>query len=137
MGFFSNLSRPSYLKSIISCIDAFFVDYGPLTVSNDLIEVAYFYAENKNNQDKIKAMLDDNRLHEYIALLFIFLGAKDLLKSGKYHIYAGMISGEGLQVSSVAQTALKKMYSLKYISKKDHDVLKKNLDNIMNDFSIG
>ena len=98
-------NQPGHIAKIIDWINSFFHDVGPEEVTRRLRQEAIFYAENQNNRQKIESGLNDGKTAEYFALIFIYLGTKDVLSSGVFHVYAGMPTAEGFAAGAVAKIA--------------------------------
>ena len=138
MGFLSNLfdSKPSYVKDIVKKIEGYFVDVNS-DVKRDLENDAIYYAENENNWKKIEEGYENKKDAEYYSLYFIYLAIKDALKSGKYHIFAGMVSIEGNIACEIGCDCLQRLFQRGYIEKKDAEDAQIHLKGLISDIGIG
>ena len=138
MGFFSNLfdSKPSYVKDIVKKIEGYFVDVNS-DVKRNLESDAIFYAENENNWKMIEEGYANKKDAEYYSLYFIYFSTKDALRSGKYHIFAGMVSIEGNLASEIGCDCLQRLFQRGYIKKKEAEDAMIHLKGLMSDVGIG
>ncbi len=139
MGFLSNLfdSKPEYVRDIVKKIEGYSVDVNS-EVKRQIESDAIFYAENKKNWKMIEGGYEKkNRDAEYYSLYFLYLAAKDALKSGKYHMYAGIVSIEGNLACSIGCDCLERLSQRGYISEEEAEDAQIHLKSLVSDVGIG
>ncbi len=139
MGFFKDLfnDKPGYVKDIVKKIEGYSVDLNP-DVKYDLQSDAIYYAENPKNWKGIEDGFNNrNKDAEYYSLYFLYLAAKDALKQGKYHIYAGMVSIEGNIACSIGCDCLDRLFQRGYINSNEAEDAKVHLKSLITDMGIG
>jgi len=139
VGMFSKLfdSKPDYVKAIVKKIEGYSVDINP-DIKRLLESDATYYAENPNNWKGIEDGINSgNKDAEYYSLYFLYLAAKDALKSGKYHIYAGVVSIEGNLVCSIGCDCLKRLLQRGFIKEDAAKDAQIHLQSLQSDVGIG
>jgi hypothetical protein len=138
MGFFDKLlnPQPKDIKNIVTKINAYFVDINP-ELARPLQDEAIFYAEKESNFSKIKKGLDEDKDAEYFALLFIYLGTKDLIQRGHFHIYSGIASAEGGAACNIACDCLDRLTKLGHFDSSKVESMKSDLKEMLTDIGIG
>jgi len=99
---------------------------------------AIYYVENERNWKGIEDGFNrHNRNAEYYSLFFIYLTCRDLLKSGRFHIYAGLVGLEGNLTYGVGCDCLDRLVQRGYISNDDADSSKETMESYLTDIGIG
>ena len=139
MGIFSKTfdSKPDYVKAIVKKIEGYSVDINP-DIKRLLESDAIYYAENPKNWNGIEdGYKNGNKDAEYYSLYFLYLAAKDALKSGKYHIYAGVVSVEGNLACSIGCDCLERLLQRGFIKKDAAKDAQIHLQSLQSDVGIG
>jgi hypothetical protein len=139
MGIFSDFfdSKPDYVKAIVKKIEGYSVDINP-DIKRLLESDAIYYAENPKNWKGIEDGFNSgNKDAEYYSLYFLYLAAKDALKSGKYHIYAGVVSIEGNLVCSIGCDCLTRLLQRGFIKEDAAKDAQIHLQSLQSDVGIG
>jgi hypothetical protein len=139
MGFFSDLfdPKPGFVKDIVKKIEGYSIDINS-DVKAQLESDAIFYVENKKNWEMIEEGYEKRKRDaEYFSLYFLYLSARDALRSGKYHVYAGMVTIEGNIACSIGCDCLQRLFERGHINKKEAKDAKIFLKNIISDVGIG
>jgi hypothetical protein len=139
MGFFSKLfdDKPSFVKDIVKKIEGYSVDINS-NVKKELESDAIYYAENKKNWRQIEeGYKNKNKDAEYFSLYFLYSAAKDSLKHGRYHVYAGIVSIEGNIACDIGCDCLERLFQRGYIPKEDAEDAKIHLKSLLTDIGIG
>ena len=139
MGFFSNLidPKPGFVKDIVKKIEGYSVDINS-HVKDQLESDAIFYVENKKNWKMIEEGYKNNKRDaEFYSLYFLYLSAKDALRSGKYHVYAGMVEIEGNIACDIGCDCMERLSERGYIQKSEAEDAQIHLRGLMSDIGIG
>lgn len=139
MGFLSNLfdSKPDYVRDIVKKIEGYSVDVNS-EVKRQIESDAIYYAENKNNWKMIEeGYAQRKRDAEYYSLYFLYLAAKDALKSGKYHMFAGIVGVEGNLACGIGCDCLERLAQRGYVSQEESEDAQIHLKSLLSDVGIG
>jgi len=139
MGFLSNLfdPKPQYITDIVKKIEGYSVDINS-EVKSQLESDAIFYAENKKNWKIIKEGYEQRKRDaEYFALYFLYQSVRDALRSGKYHVYSGMVDIEGHIAYEIGCDCLQRLFERGHIKEDAAEDAKLFLKNLMSDVGIG
>lgn len=80
---------------------------------------------------------NNKRDAEFYSLYFIYLSAKDALRSGKYHVYAGMVEIEGNIACDIGCDCMERLSERGYIQKSEAEDAQIHLRGLMSDIGIG
>lgn len=139
MGFLSDLfnQKPDYVKDITKKIQAYCIDLNS-AVRMQIESDAIYYAENPNNQKGIEdGYANHKRDAEYYSLFFIYLACRDLLKSGRFHVYAGISGIEGNITCEVGCDCLDRLVERGYIKASEAETSKNRMHSLLTDIGIG
>jgi hypothetical protein len=139
MGLLSGLfdSRPDYVKDIKKKIEAYCLDLHH-SVRQAIEGDAIYYVENEGNWKGIEEGFSrHNRNAEYYSLFFVYLACRDLLRSGRFHIYAGIVGIEGNLTCETGCDCIDRLVQRGYISSDDAESSKSTMKRYLSDVGVG
>ena len=138
MGLFNEFlnPKPKYVKDIVIRIKSYFVDVNP-EVASPLLKEAIFYAEKESNWEKIEKGFTEGKNNEFYSLFFIYIGTRDVLLSGHFHIYSGMVNPEGNVACGIAIDCIDRLVHLRFMEKDEAEKRKADLHSLLSDIGIG
>jgi hypothetical protein len=138
MGLFNEFlnPKPKFVKDIVTKIKAYFIDITP-EVAIPLQEEAIFYAEKESNWPKIEKSFSEGKNIEFYSLFFIYVGTKDVLLNGHFHVYSGMVNPEGKIACGIACDCIDRLVQLNFVDKREGDEKKDYLRSLLTDIGIG
>ena len=138
MGFLDDLfdPKPEFVKPIVAKINSYLSGMNPDVVSR-IRSDAIFYAEKKSNWDKVSEQMRSGKDSEYFALLFVSLATRDVIRSGEFHIYAGIVSAEGMAACGIFCDCVDRLVALRQMSRDVAENAKAEVKAMLNDIGIG
>jgi len=84
-------------------------------------------AMNGDPSRVVRLVRDEHQAADYVALVLLYSTAEALLRSGRYHLYRGVLSGEGHALNSVVTRCMAELEQRGYQTKEKTQELTQRL----------